>query len=142
MFGVAAFGGKTERQAAGCLSTWTRDYLRQVALADLGCAVVGMFMAARVRFGSNVTPAYLALSLALPMLGIAAFEAEACSSSAKIRASPWWERTHGTSPWTGFRSCSAYSPATWRWWGRGLRFLTRRRNKPSMAGAGCWSSLA
>jgi exopolysaccharide biosynthesis polyprenyl glycosylphosphotransferase len=43
-----------------------------VALADLGCAVVGVFMAAQVRFGSNVTSIYLALSLALPVLWVAA----------------------------------------------------------------------
>src|ERR1700751_4527398 len=72
MFGVAASGGKTRRRAVGRLSTWTRDYLRQVALADLGCAVVGVFIAAQVRFGSNVTAMYLGLSLALPVLWIAA----------------------------------------------------------------------
>jgi exopolysaccharide biosynthesis polyprenyl glycosylphosphotransferase len=72
MFGVAATGGRIERRAAKRLSTWTRDYLRQVALADLGCAVVGVFMAAQVRFGNNVTPMYLGLSLALPVLWIAA----------------------------------------------------------------------
>ena len=54
------------------LSTWTREYLREVALADLGCAVVGVFMAAQLRFGSNVTSMYLALSLALPVLWVAA----------------------------------------------------------------------
>ena len=72
MFGVAATGGKTERRAVGRLSTWARDYLREVALADLGCAVVGVFIAAQVRFGSNVTPMYLGLSLALPVLWIVA----------------------------------------------------------------------
>jgi exopolysaccharide biosynthesis polyprenyl glycosylphosphotransferase len=72
MFGVAANGGKIERRAARRLSTWTRDYLRQVALADLGCAVVGVFIAAQVRFGSSVTPMYLGLSLALPVLWIVA----------------------------------------------------------------------
>jgi exopolysaccharide biosynthesis polyprenyl glycosylphosphotransferase len=72
MFGVAASGGRTERRATWRLSTWTRDYLRRVALADLGCAVVGVFMAAQVRFGSNVTSMYLALSLTLPVLWIAA----------------------------------------------------------------------
>src|SRR2546421_1659638 len=72
MFRVAATGGRTERRAARRLSTWTRDYLREVALADLGCAVVGVFMAAQVRFGSDVTPMYLALSLALPVLWVAA----------------------------------------------------------------------
>ena len=72
MFGVAASGGKIERRAARRLSTWTRDYLRQVALADLGCAVVGVFIAAQVRFGSDVTAMYLGLSLALPVLWIVA----------------------------------------------------------------------
>jgi exopolysaccharide biosynthesis polyprenyl glycosylphosphotransferase len=72
MFGVAATGDRIERRAARRLSSWTRDYLRKVALADLGCAVVGVFMAAQVRFGTNVTPIYLALSLALPVLWIAA----------------------------------------------------------------------
>ena len=43
-----------------------------MALADLGCAVVGVFIAAQVRFGSNVTSMYLALSLALPVLWVAA----------------------------------------------------------------------
>jgi exopolysaccharide biosynthesis polyprenyl glycosylphosphotransferase len=72
MFGVAATGGTIERREARRLSTWTRDYLRQVALADLGCAVVGVFIAAQVRFGSNVTAMYLGLSLALPVLWIVA----------------------------------------------------------------------
>ena len=72
MFGVAATGGRIERRTARRLSTWTRDYLRQVALADLGCAVVGVFIAAQVRFGSSVTPMYLGLSLALPVLWIVA----------------------------------------------------------------------
>jgi len=72
MFGVAATGGRIERRAPRRLTTWTRDYLRKVALADLGCAVVGVFMAAQLRFGSNVTDMYLALSLALPVLWIAA----------------------------------------------------------------------
>lgn len=58
MFGVAATGGRIERRAARRLSSWTRDYLRGVALADLGCAAVGVFMAAQVRSGDNVTSAY------------------------------------------------------------------------------------
>ena len=71
MFGVAT-SGRIERRAARRLSIWTRDYLRQVALADFGCAVVGVFLAAQIRFGSNVTHMYLALSLALPVLWLAA----------------------------------------------------------------------
>ena len=65
MFGVAATGGRIERRAVRRLSSWTRDYLRAVALADLGCAVVGVFTAAQLRFGGNVTDMYLALSLTL-----------------------------------------------------------------------------
>jgi exopolysaccharide biosynthesis polyprenyl glycosylphosphotransferase len=72
MFGVAETGDRVERRAARRLSTWSREYLRQVALADLACGVVGVFMAAQLRFGSNVTSMYLALSLALPVLWVAA----------------------------------------------------------------------
>ena len=43
-----------------------------MALADLACGLVGVFMAAQLRFGSNVTPIYLALSLALPVLWVGA----------------------------------------------------------------------
>jgi exopolysaccharide biosynthesis polyprenyl glycosylphosphotransferase len=71
MFGIATSSGRYERRTAR-VSAWTRDYLREVALADLGCAVVGVFMAAQIRFGSNVTSTYLALSLALPVLWIGA----------------------------------------------------------------------
>jgi exopolysaccharide biosynthesis polyprenyl glycosylphosphotransferase len=72
MFGIATTGDAIERRASRRLSNWTRDYLREVALADLGCAVVGVFIAAQVRFGSNVTPMYLALSMALPVLWLTA----------------------------------------------------------------------
>ena len=72
MFGVAATGDRTERRVARRLPTWTRDYLRTVALADLGCGVVGVFIAAQVRFGSNVQSMYLGLSLALPLLWVGA----------------------------------------------------------------------
>jgi exopolysaccharide biosynthesis polyprenyl glycosylphosphotransferase len=72
MLGIAATSGKVEGRPARRLSSWTRDYLRGVALVDLGCAVIGVFVAAQVRFGSDVTPHYLALSLALPVLWIAA----------------------------------------------------------------------
>ena len=72
MFGVAETGDRVEPRAARRLSTWSRDYLREVALADLACGVVGVFAAAQLRFGSNVTSMYLALSLALPVLWVAA----------------------------------------------------------------------
>ena len=60
------------RLAARRLSSWTRDYLRKAALADFGCAILGVFVAAQLRFGSDVTGAYVALSLALPVLWLAA----------------------------------------------------------------------
>ena len=50
MFGIAATNGRMERRTARRPSVWTRDRLRDVALADLGCAVVGVFMAAQLRF--------------------------------------------------------------------------------------------
>ena len=72
MFGIATTSGTTERRAARRPLIWTRDYLREVALADLGCAVVGVFVAAQARFGPNVTSMYLVLSLTLPVLWLAA----------------------------------------------------------------------
>jgi len=60
------------RQTASGASTWARDYLRRVALADLGCAVVGVFAAVQLRFGEHVTGTYVALSLALPGFWLAA----------------------------------------------------------------------
>ncbi len=47
-----------------------RDYLRRAAVADFGCAIAGLFLATQIRFGSNVTGTYLALSLALPVIWI------------------------------------------------------------------------
>ena len=72
MFGIAATRGRYERRTARRVSTWTRDYRREVAVSDLGCAVLGVFAAAQLRFGNNVTPPYLALSLALPVVWIVA----------------------------------------------------------------------
>jgi len=60
------------RLAARRLSSWTRDYLRKAALADFGCAILGVFVAAQLRFGNDVTGTYVALSLALPVLWLAA----------------------------------------------------------------------
>jgi exopolysaccharide biosynthesis polyprenyl glycosylphosphotransferase len=72
MFGVAIVSGRVEGRTARRLSSWTRYYQREVALADLSCGVVGVFMAAQLRFGNGVTSTYLALSLALPVLWIIA----------------------------------------------------------------------
>ena len=72
MSGFAVAYERPDRQAARRAASWARDYLRTAALADFGCAIVGVFMAAQIRFGNNVTPTYLALSLALPVLWLAA----------------------------------------------------------------------
>ena len=72
MFNVATESSRYDRRAARRLSTWTREYLRNAALADFGCAVVGVFAAAQIRFGNEVSPGYLALSLGLPVLWIGA----------------------------------------------------------------------
>ncbi len=60
------------RQTTSSTSTWAKDYLRRAALADLGCAVVGVFAAVQLRFGEHVTATYVALSVALPCLWLAA----------------------------------------------------------------------
>jgi exopolysaccharide biosynthesis polyprenyl glycosylphosphotransferase len=72
MSGYAVVRSRQGRQTAVQTSTWTRDYLRKAALADLGCAVVGVFAAVQLRFGNHVTATYVALSLALPLLWLAA----------------------------------------------------------------------
>jgi exopolysaccharide biosynthesis polyprenyl glycosylphosphotransferase len=46
--------------------------LRRVALGDLGCGILGVFVAAQLRFGNRVTGAYIALSLALPLVWLTA----------------------------------------------------------------------
>jgi exopolysaccharide biosynthesis polyprenyl glycosylphosphotransferase len=59
-------------QTATGASTWEKAYLRRAVLADLGCGVVGVFAAVQLRFGDHVTGAYIALSLALPVLWVIA----------------------------------------------------------------------
>jgi hypothetical protein len=56
MFGIAAFGGRSRRRAANCPSDWARNYLREVALADLGRGPVGVLVAARGRLRRDVRP--------------------------------------------------------------------------------------
>jgi exopolysaccharide biosynthesis polyprenyl glycosylphosphotransferase len=72
MSGFAVARGRYDPQVARRASGWERYYLRRAALADFGCAILGVFAAAQLRFGSDVTGTYLALSLALPVLWIGA----------------------------------------------------------------------
>ena len=72
MSGFAVARGRSDPQVARRASGWERYYLRRAALADFGCAIVGVFAAAQLRFGNDVTGTYAALSLALPVLWIGA----------------------------------------------------------------------
>ena len=72
MSGFAVAGDRYDRQVVRRVSGWARDYLRKAALADFGCAILGVFVAAQIRFGNDVTGTYLALSLAMPVLWITA----------------------------------------------------------------------
>ena len=64
MSGFAVARGRYDRQVVRRVSGWARDYLRRAALADFGCAILGVFAAAQLRFGNDVTGTYVALSLA------------------------------------------------------------------------------
>ncbi len=70
MSGVAVAGDRYDRQAVRRTSGWARYYLRGAALADFTCVIAGVFAAAQLRFGNDVTATYIALSLALPVLWI------------------------------------------------------------------------
>ena len=72
MSGLVITRDRYGRQSAGRSSSWAKDYLRRAAVADLGCAILGVFIAVQLRFGNDVTVTYVALSLALPVLWIAA----------------------------------------------------------------------
>ena len=72
MSGYAVVRGRYGEKTASSASTWAKEYLRLVALADLGCAVGGVFAAVQLRFGNHVTWGYVALSLGLPVLWLAA----------------------------------------------------------------------
>jgi exopolysaccharide biosynthesis polyprenyl glycosylphosphotransferase len=72
MSGFAVARDRYDRKVIRRTSGWERDYLRRAALADLGCGTIGVFAAAQLRFGSNVTGTYIALSLALPVAWLSA----------------------------------------------------------------------
>jgi exopolysaccharide biosynthesis polyprenyl glycosylphosphotransferase len=72
MSGFAITRERYGRQGVGRSSAWAKDYLRKAAVVDLGCAVLAVFAAVRLRFGNEVTVTYVALSLALPVLWIGA----------------------------------------------------------------------
>jgi exopolysaccharide biosynthesis polyprenyl glycosylphosphotransferase len=72
MSGFVVARRRYDSQIARRVSGWERYYLRRAGPADVACAIVGVFAAVQLRFGINVTGAYIALSLALPVLWICA----------------------------------------------------------------------
>jgi exopolysaccharide biosynthesis polyprenyl glycosylphosphotransferase len=72
VFGMTTQSDRYERQTVKRQSAWPREYLRKTVFVDLGCAIVGVFLAAQIRFGNDVNRTYLVLSLALPAIWIAA----------------------------------------------------------------------
>ena len=68
MFGIAVTSGRLEPEPLGA-AVWTRDYLRDVALADLGCPWLGV-VATHSGFATTSRPLTSALSLALPVLWV------------------------------------------------------------------------
>ncbi len=72
MSGYAVVRDRPDHEAAGRISGWAKDYLHKAVVVDLGCAAGGVLAAAQLRFGTDVTRAYLALSLALLLLWITA----------------------------------------------------------------------
>ena len=57
--------GRFGRQAEKQLSNWSKNYLRQAAVVDLGCVVVGTLAAVQLRFGNDLAWPYIALCLGL-----------------------------------------------------------------------------
>jgi exopolysaccharide biosynthesis polyprenyl glycosylphosphotransferase len=72
MSGLVITRDRYGRQNARRSSTWAKDYLRRAAVVDLGCAIVGVFMAVQLRFGNDINETYEALSLALPVFWLGA----------------------------------------------------------------------
>jgi hypothetical protein len=62
--------GRYDPRIVRAVLGWPRCYLRRAALADVVCAIVGLLIAARLRFGDDVRGTYVVLSLALAMLWI------------------------------------------------------------------------
>ena len=68
---VVAIGNSADRLISRS-TTWRRTYVRCVALADFGAAVVAAVTAVGARFGTGVTGRYLVVAAALPLLWILA----------------------------------------------------------------------
>ena len=72
VFDIVPVHGRYGRLTTKRPSTWTKEYLLKAVLADLGCAIVGVWAAVEVGLSSKMTASGLAFSLALPVLWLAA----------------------------------------------------------------------
>jgi hypothetical protein len=57
-----------DRRAATGPASWTKNYLRRAAVADLATAAVCSTLAVQLRFDGHITPKYAVLSLTFPIL--------------------------------------------------------------------------
>jgi exopolysaccharide biosynthesis polyprenyl glycosylphosphotransferase len=64
--------GDTPRAQDRRPAAWVRNYLRLVAVGDFGCGSVAALAAVLLRFGDNAGHSYITLTLALPVLWLAA----------------------------------------------------------------------
>jgi exopolysaccharide biosynthesis polyprenyl glycosylphosphotransferase len=67
---VAARRDRYGRSAAGRMTAWVKSYLRAAVVADCACASVGASAALELRFGTQMTGMYVALSVLLPVLWV------------------------------------------------------------------------
>ena len=68
MSGSASFESNRADRLIGRSGTWRQAYVRHVALADFGAAIVAVAVAVGWRFGSDVADKYLVLTVLLPPL--------------------------------------------------------------------------
>lgn len=72
MSGFAVACDQDDRRVIRRISGWTKGYLGKAVLVALGYVILGVFAAARPRFGDDVTRTHLTLVLILPMIWLAA----------------------------------------------------------------------
>lgn len=68
---IATASDRSGGWATSRLAVWTKAYLRQVLLTDIGTGFLVSTLALGIKFGGHVTEKYALLSLALPALWVA-----------------------------------------------------------------------
>jgi exopolysaccharide biosynthesis polyprenyl glycosylphosphotransferase len=72
MSGYAIVRGGYGKAASARVGSWIRGYLRCAVVADFLCGAVAVIGASQLRFGDGETSFYIGLSVALPLLWVAA----------------------------------------------------------------------